>query len=292
MEIFKKKNRFRLLSHIILVIVTVMIAIPFYILFVASLTDNDWAIVNGFTFWPKKWSLVAYQYLLSQLKMFGKAYLITICVTVSGVVISVTITAMCAYMLAQRDLPGRNIITFFIIFTMLFNGGMVASYINYTQVFHLKNTYLAYLIPNYLCSAMNIILVRSYYMSAIPHELLESARIDGASEMKCFIRIVLPLSKPILATIALLTGIMYWNDWQNGAYYINDNSMLGIQNILNNINNNTSYMNYLARGAGGTPPTITMRLAIAVIGILPLMIAYPFFQKYFVKGITLGAVKG
>lgn len=169
---------------------------------------------------------------------------------------------------------------------------MVASYINYTQVFHLKNTYLAYLIPNYLCNAMNILLIRSYYLSSIPHELLESARIDGASEMKCFVKIVLPLSKPILATIALLNGIIYWNDWQNGAYYINDNSMLGIQNILNNINNNTSYMNYLARGSGGTPPTITMRLAIAVIGILPLMIAYPFFQKYFVKGITLGAVKG
>ena len=138
---------------------------------------------------------------------------------------------------------------------------------------------------------MNIILIRSYFLSAIPIELLESARIDGASEMKCFIKIVLPLSKPILATVALLTGIVYWNDWQNGAYYINDNSMMGIQNILNSINNNSSYMNYLTQGSGSTP-TITMRLAIAVIGILPLMIAYPFFQKYFVKGITLGAVKG
>ena len=174
---------------------------------------------------------------------------------------------------------------------MLFNGGMVASYVNYTQVFHLKNSYLAYLIPNLVTSAYTIMLVRSYYQGSIPEELYESARIDGASEFRTFIKIALPLSKPILATIGLMQGIAYWNDWQNGTYYISDQSKWGIMNVLNSINNSASYISQLSAETGSTPQT-TMRLAIAVVGILPLMCAYPFFQKYFVKGITMGSVKG
>lgn len=288
---FKKKNRFLLLSHVVLILVTICVLIPFWLLFVASFTDNAWAVKNGFTFFPAQWSMDAYRYLLAKLNVFGKAYMITICVTVSGVVLSLLLTVPCAYMLSQKDLPGKGIITFLLVFTMLFSGGMVASYINYTQVFHLKNSYLAYVIPNFLCGAMNIMLVKSYFASSIPEALMDSARIDGASEFGGFIKIAVPLAKPIIATIALMTGIMYWNDWSNGAYYISDTGMLGIQNILNSINNSTSYMNYLA-GGSGSAPTTTMRLAIAVIGVLPLMIAYPFFQQYFVKGITLGAVKG
>lgn len=291
MGIFKKKNRFLLLSHIIMILMTIAVITPFWILFAASLTDEKWAIANGFQLIPKEWSILAYKYVFMRWQTFGKAYLITICVTFTGVLLCLAVTAPCAYMLSKKQLPGRSIITFVLVFTMLFNGGMVASYVNYTQIFHLKNSYLAYIIPNLVTSAYTIILVRTYFQESIPEELYESARIDGASEFRTFLRIALPLAKPILATVGLMQGIAYWNDWQNGTYYISDYSKWGIMNVLNSINNSASYLSQLSAETAAAPQT-TMRLAIAVIGILPLMLAYPFFQKYFVKGITMGSVKG
>ena len=290
--ILQKRNRFLLLSHIILILMSIGVLLPFWILIAASLTDETWAIKNGFAVIPKEWSTLAYKYVFVRWQTFGKAYLITIIVTVVGVSLCLIVTAGCAYMLSRRNLPGRNIITFFIVFTMLFNGGMVASYINYTQIFHLKNSYLAYIIPNMITNGFTIVLMRGYFQSSIPEELLESARLDGASEIRCFFQIVLPLSKPIMATVALMQGILFWNDWMNGTYYISDYSKWGIMNVLNSINNSSSYLSDLTMGAGTGVPTTTMRLAIAVIGILPVLCAYPFFQKYFVKGITMGAIKG
>ncbi len=291
MTIFKKKNRFLLLSNIIMILVSIAVIVPFWILFAASFTDETWAVQHGFSLIPGKWSTLAYQYVLTRWQTFGKAYLITICVTLCGVILCLCVTAPCAYMLSKRNLYGRGIITFLFVVTMLFNGGMVASYVNYTQIFHLKNSYLAYVIPNLVTSAFTIMLVKGYYQGSVPEELYESAKIDGASEFRCFLKIALPLSKPILATVALMQGIAYWNDWQNGTYYINDYAKWGIMNVLNSINNSASYLSQLTTQSEGVP-TITMRLAIAVIGILPLMCAYPFFQKYFVKGITMGSVKG
>lgn len=291
MKMFKKKNRFLLLSNIIMILFSLAVIIPFWILFAASFTDENWAVKHGFSLIPGEWSTLAYQYVLSRWETFGKAYVITICVTVCGVFLCLVVTAPCAYMLSKKQLMGRRVISFLLIFTMLFNGGMVASYVNYTQIFHLKNSYLAYVIPNLVTSAYTIMLVRSYFQGSIPEELYESARIDGASEFSCFRRIAIPLAKPILATIALMQGIAYWNDWQNGTYYISDYAKWGIMNVLNSINNSTSYLSTLTTQSEGVPTT-TMRLAIAVIGILPLMCAYPFFQKYFVKGITMGSVKG
>lgn len=291
MKIFKKQNRFLLLSHIIMIIMSIMVILPFWILFAASFTDEAWAVNHGFSVFPAEWSIRAYQYLMLRWQTFGKAYLITICVTACGVLLCLAVTAPCAYMLSKRSLPGRNVISFLLIFTMLFNGGIIASYVNYTQIFHMKNSYLAYVIPNLVTSAYTIMLVRSYFQGSIPEELYESARIDGASEFRCFLRIALPLAKPILATIALMQGIAYWNDWQNGTYYISDYAKWGIMNVLNSINNSASYLSQLTTSSEAAP-TVTMRLAIAVIGILPLMCAYPFFQKYFVKGITMGSVKG
>lgn len=291
MKIFKKKNRFLLLSHIIMIIVSIMVILPFWILFAASFTDEAWAVKHGFSVIPGEWSIRAYQFVMMRWQSFGKAYLITICVTFCGVLLCLAVTAPCAYMLSKRSLPGRNMISFLLLFTMLFNGGMIASYVNYTQVFHMKNSYLAYVIPNLVTSAYTIMLVRFYFQGSIPEELYESARIDGASEFRCFWRIAIPLAKPILATIALMQGIAYWNDWQNGTYYISDYGKWGIMNVLNSINNSASYLSQLTTQSEAAP-TITMRLAIAVIGILPLICAYPFFQKYFVKGITMGSVKG
>ena len=287
----KSSKRFLVLSHVMLIILSVFLAAPFVLLIISSFTEESTAVKYGYTFFPKMLSLDAYRYIFSNIGMFGKAFLITICVTVTGVIVSLLLSSMMAYVLSRKGIPGGRILNFFVVFTMLFNGGLVATYLNYVQVFHIKNTYLALLIPNLLCNAFSIMMIKNYFQSSIPEELLEAARIDGASEMKIFLKIVIPLSKPILATVALIVGLAYWNDWQNGLYYLDNTAMHGIQNVLNDMNSNAKYLMQFGTG-GATVPTTTVRMAIAVVGILPVLCVYPFFQDYFAKGITAGAVKG
>ncbi len=284
-------KKFLALSHVVLIIVSVMAVLPFWVLIMASFTDEATAMSTGYRLLPKKWSLEAYRYLLSEWHMFGRGYLITAAVTVAGVVICIIVTLMFSYMLSKEDLPFKKFFNLYVIVTMLFNGGLVSTYIMYTNTFHIKDTFFALLVPNLLTNAFSIIMVRTYFQHNIPMELLEAAQIDGASEYRIFFSIVMPLSKPIIATLGLLVGVNYWNDWQNGMYYLNDSNMYGIQNILNAINENSKYL--MQGGGGGTVmPTETVRMAAAMLGILPILIVYPFFQDYFVKGITMGAVKG
>lgn len=287
----QRHKKFLALSHVVLIIVSVFAILPFWMLITASLSDETLAVQHGYKLIPEQWSLTAYKYLLSKWQMFGKGYLITLVVTVVGVVLCVLITMMFAYMLSRPNLPCEKLFMLFIIFPMLFNGGLVATYIMYAQTFHIKNTLFALLVPNLITNSFYIIMVRNYFKSNIPIELIEAARIDGTSEVGIFFKIVMPLSKPIMATLALLSGVAYWNDWQNGMYYLDDQNLYGIQNILNAVNESTKY---LMQGAGNAAqmPTETARMAAAVIGIIPILIVYPFFQEYFVKGITMGAVKG
>lgn len=287
-----KKNNLLISSHIILIFISICVVAPFLLLIIASFTDESTAVKYGYSFLPKAWSLEAYRYVLQNWQLYGKAYLITICVTVAGVVLGVLISAGMGYTLSRPDVPGSKILLGYVMFTMLFNGGLVATYVNYVQVIGIKNTYFALLIPNLLCKAFAIVLLKNYFQFSIPDELNEAARIDGASEYGIFIRIILPLSKPIIATVALIVGLAYWNDWQNGMYYLDDMSMHGIQNILNNINNSAQYLTQFGSDVGASIPTTTARMAIAVIGIFPVLIVYPFFQEFFAKGITAGAVKG
>lgn len=179
---------------------------------------------------------------------------------------------------------------------MLFNGGLVPTYIMYVKTLHIKDTIWGLIFPGLLMSGFMVMLVRNYFENSIPEELYEAARIDGASEFYNFFHIALPLSVPILATVGLMSGISYWNDWQNGLYYLSNKSknLYTIQNILNNINENVAYLasNAQAGVSLSDIPTTTVRMAIAVVGILPIIIVYPFFQKYFAKGLTMGAVKG
>lgn len=288
----KKYRGFQALSHIVLILFSFMALLPFWILVTASFSDEATAVKNGFSLWPKQWSTDAYSYLMSKAAMFGRGYLITIIVTVVGVLLCVAITMMLGYMLSRPGIPGRKVVQFLVIFTMLFNGGLVATYIMYSTVFHIKNTLFALIVPNLLTNAFFITMVRNYFSSNIPNELLEAARIDGCSEYGIFFRIVMPLSKPIAATLGLMAGVAYWNDWQNGLYYLDDQNLYGIQNILNAINESNKYLMQAGGGGGGTMPTETARMAAAVIGIFPVLIAYFFFQNYFVKGLTMGSVKG
>lgn len=287
-----KKNRFLIICHAIMAFISVTMVVPFVLLIISSFTSETAAVKYGYSFIPKEWSIAAYQYVLKNWQLYGKAYLITICVTAAGIFFGVLFSALMGYVLSCKDVPGNKILMAYVMFTMLFNGGLVAAYINYVQVFHIKNTYWGLLIPNLLCKAFSIVMLKNYFQTSVPGELNEAARIDGASEFAIFFRIVAPLSKPILATVALITGLAYWNDWQNGLYFLDDPSMHGIQNILNNINSSAQYLMQFGSGVEGTIPTTTARMAVAVIGILPILLIYPFFQEFFAKGLTAGAVKG
>ncbi len=284
-------KKFLALSHTVLIIVSILAILPFWVLIMTSFTDEATAMSKGYKLIPLKWSTEAYRYLMERWQMFGRGYAITAIVTVLGVIFCVIITLMFSYMLSKNDLPFRGLFNFYVIFTMLFNGGLVSTYIMYTNTFHIKDTIFALLVPNLLTNAFYIIMVRNFFQQNIPLELIEAAQIDGASEYLIFFKLVMPLSKPIIATLGLLVGVNYWNDWQNGMYYLNDQKLYGIQNILNAINENSKYL--MQAGGGGTVmPTETVRMAAAMLGILPILIVYPFFQDYFVKGITMGAVKG
>ena len=287
-------------SNVFCTIVALMAILPFILLVMASFTDNEWAVANGFSFLPKELSLEAYRYIGVRWEMIGKAYLMTILVTVVGTAMSVIISTTFAYGISNTQIPGMKFFSFMLIFTMLFNGGLVASYYSYVKIFHIKDTIWALLIPGLMMNAFNVILIRNYFRNSIPPSLTEAARIDGASEFRIFLKIIMPLSKPIVATTGLLTALAYWNDWQNGMYYLSERGgghLYTIQIILNNINENIQVLAQNASmaasiGAGNVKfPSTTVRMAIAVIGILPIVIMYPFFQRYFVKGITLGGVK-
>lgn len=293
----KESRAVQLVANTILGIAALLALLPFLLLVVASLTDNTWAIANGFTFFPGKWSVEAYLYLANQWNVIGRAYFMSVLVTVVGTSLSMVITMLLAYGISNDEVPGHGIISFMVIFTMLFNGGLVSTYYSYTNVFGIKNTVWALIVPNLLLSAFNVILVKNYFRTSIPDSLLEAARIDGAGEFTILYKIVVPLSKPIMATIGLMTGLYYWNDWQNGLYYLTQRGggqYFTIQVVLNTINENINFL----RSNSGTAvtsitdmPSVTVRMAIVIIGIIPILIAYPFFQQYFVKGITLGGVK-
>ncbi len=291
----KDQKRWKVAAHIVMIIMSALAILPFLLLVISSFTDEAVALKNGYSYFPEAWSLESYKYLLDNADLFIKGYGMTILVTLIGTVVSIIITSLTAYVLSKRDLPGVKVLNFIVVFTMLFNGGLVATYITYVTIFNVKDTIWGLILPGLLMNAFNIMLVRNYFEHSIPEDIYESARIDGASELKIFVKLVLPLSVPILATVGLMTGIAYWNDWQNALYYINDKSLYTIQAILNAINESVAQLASLAGTSGISSadiPSTTIRMAIAVVGILPILILYPFFQKYFAKGLMAGAVKG
>ena len=216
-------------GHLIMTILTLLAIIPILLMFISSLTDNATLLQNGYSFLPEKWSTYAYEWVFtSSSSMVIKAYGMSFILTATGVVCSLALTTCLAYGLSKKGLPGRNVLTFLVFFTMLFNGGVVPSYMMWSQFFHLKNTIWALILPNYLITAFNIMLVKNYYQNSIPDALIEAAEIDGASELTIFWKIVFPLSTPVIATISLFTALKYWNDWVNALYYITKPQLYGI----------------------------------------------------------------
>ena len=292
----KQQRAFQIISHIILIGMTICMIAPLILLFSSSISSEQSLIVGGYSFLPKELSFSAYRYILNHGETVFRAYGITILTTVIGTMINVLFCSMLAYPLSLAKLPGRRFWMFFIFFTMLFNGGLVPTYLMFTGIFHIKNTLAAHIIPGgILVSAMNVLLIRTYIENTIPATLFEAAKVDGAGELLIYAKIVLPLGKPILVTMGLFSGLNYWNNWINGLYYVTDPKWYSIQNFLNKMITDAQFLLNNADFTGGAVvdiPTTSIRMAIAFVAMLPIILVYPFLQKYFAKGIALGAVKG
>ena len=287
---------FQILANCIVAVLVLYCMLPLLLLFSSSITEEQALIVDGYSFVPSAIDWSAYKYILIDSVQIVRGYGISAAVTLLGTVCNLTLTTLFAYPLSRRDLPGKTLIAFILFFTMLFNGGLVPSYIMWTQMFHIKNTFWALLVPNLMMNAFNVIMMRTYFTSNIPMELIDAAKIDGSGEYGILVRIILPMAKPILSTLALLVGLGYWNDWLNGLYYINQDRLYSIQVLLNRMLMDTQFLMSSAAQKLSVDtsqlPSTGIKMAIAVMGILPVLVVYPFLQKYLVQGITIGAVKG
>lgn len=290
---------FQVIAHVIMILLALFCLIPIVLLIVSSITSEKSLLTNGYSFLPSKIDFVAYKYLLlGDANKILRAYGVTLFVTVFGTTVNVIMTTLLAYPLSRKDLPGRNSLSFIIFFTMMFGGGLVPTYMMWTQVFSIKNTIWALIVPGLLLAPFNVIMMRTYFTTTVPEAIIEAARIDGASEMMVLRKVILPMSLPIMATIGLLVSLAYWNDWMNGFYYMNNDKYFSIQVLLNKMMMDVQYLQSAAAGginvgqAATKLPSTALRMAVAVLGALPMLIVYPFFQKYFVKGISIGGVKG
>ena len=293
----KGEKIFQVIIHIFLILLALCAVLPIWILVAGSITGEQELILSGYSFIPKTLSLDAYKYLFYKGADILRAYGITIFITIFGTAVSLLMTPLLAYPLSRKDFKARNIFAFLVFFTMLFNGGLVPQYIMWTTIFHIKDTYAALVLPNLLMTAFNIFLVRNYFTNSLPDALYEAAQLDGASELGIFARIVFPLATPVVATVGLFSGLAYWNSWTNALYYVQDPKYFGIQNLLMRIMKNIEYLRsgaseMAAEGQTVTLPGNAIRMALAFIGILPIIVIYPMLQKYFIKGVVVGAVKG
>lgn len=288
---------FRVCAHIVLSLLSLLVVIPLLLLVASSFSSEQLLLREGYSLWPKEFSFSAYEYLFKGAGNLFQSYGVTLLVTAVGTVAGLLMTMLLGYALSIEDLPFRKVISFLVFFTMLFNGGLVPTYMMYTNVFHIKNTIWALIVPYLLVNAFYVIIARSFFATSIPREVIEAARIDGAGEIKALFRVVLPMSLPIMATLGLMIGLAYWNNWTNGLYFITDNSLYSVQQLLTEMVNNMQAVQSgqfanLDPEAVRNLPSTALRMATAVMSVLPVIVIYPFFQKYFVKGITLGAVKG
>ncbi len=286
---------FRTFLLVIMILFVLASIFPFILLISSSLTSEVSLAQNGYSFYPGEFSMAAYEYIWSVKENILRAYGMSFLVTGVGTTISIVMTMLFAYPLSRKDLPGRKLLSFILFFTMLFNGGFVPTYLIYSKIFNISDTIWALIVPYLLMNAFFVIMVRTYINSNIPNEVIEAAMIDGAGELNILVKIVVPMSKPIVGTIALMSAIAYWNNWTNGIYFIQARrDLYGIQNYLNSILSNIAFLQSHSNPSFKITelPSVSIRMALAVIALLPILIAYPFFQKSFAKGITIGSVKG
>lgn len=281
--------------NIMFIIYSLVCIIPFLLVLAVSFTDEGSLISNGYKFIPKKISFYAYEYIFKGADALIRAYGITIFSTVVGTVLSLLVISMFAYPLSRKDFKYKKVFAMFVFITMIFNGGLVPWYMTYSKLLHLNNSIFIYIIPN-LMSAWYVIIMRTFFVTSIPDAVIESAKIDGAGEFRIFFSIVLKLALPGLATVALFTSVALWNDYWTPLVFIAKDKLYNLQYSMYITMNNAQYLaehaGDLARGKTASVPLESARMAMCIVAIGPIVAAYPFFQKYFVKGLTVGAVKG
>ena len=292
----KQLVREQIVPIIIVSLLCIAILYPFLMLVSASFSNEKDIIMHGFKLIPEHFDLAAYKVVFKNPKSIIDAYKVTITFSVVGTVLALLIRSSAAYALSSPKLRQKNKFSFYFYFTMLFNGGLVPSYILITQYLHLDDTIWVYILPT-LVSPWHVFMLRTFFNN-LPSSLHESMRLDGASEYTIFARLVLPLSKPAIATIALMTFLADWNNWNTAMLYINDQELISLQYLLQKIIRDVEFLRNNAQNVGGMDlsgaevPTTTMQMAMAMIAAGPVLVIFPFFQKYFVKGLTVGSVKG
>ncbi len=299
-NIFKKGYRYKILIHLFFILMCLTFVVP--MLLVISISFSSEASVTavgaGYSLIPKEFSLEAYQLAFANPKTVTYGYIVTISQSFLGTFLSCIVMGMVAYPLSRSNFAYKGVITFIVFFTMLFGGGMIPTYIVYTQFYGLRDNFLVYILPSLTGGAYYTLIVRTFFRG-LPESLFESAKIDGARELTIFFRIAVPLSKPVFATVAFMMLVAKWNDFQTSMIYITNQNLYTLQYLLQRILNEAQYLNGLMSnpipGVDATQfkqPAETLRYAMCVIAAGPMLLIFPFFQKYFATGLTIGAVKG
>lgn len=284
---------FKVLGYPLLSVFALVCVVPFLLIIASSLTSESYIIRNGYVLWPQEFSTAAYELIFKNPLKIIRAYGVTIFITITGTVLSVFINAMTGYVLQRKDFKWRNIFSFYFFFTTLFSGGLIPWYILCAKTLHLKNTIWVLIIPT-MVSVWYIILVKGF-MGSIPAEITESAKIDGAGDFCIFVKLILPLSKPVLATIGLFTALAYWNDWYMCMLFIDKKELYDLQYLLYQLMGSVKALREIASQTTvsvSSMPIESTKMALTVVATGPIILLYPFVQKYFVKGLTLGSVKG
>ena len=284
---------FYVICYVIVALVALVCLIPFILLISGSFTSEQWIRFHGFSLWPGEFSLEAYKIIFKTPEKIVRAYGVSIFITAVGTLDGLFLTSLTAYVISRKDAKYRNVLSFFFYFTTLFNGGMVSTYIFYIQYLHLKDNYLALILPG-VFNVFYLLIMRTF-VNNIPFALIESAKLDGAGEWRIYFTIILPLLKSGLATIGLFLALGYWNDWYNAMLYMNDEAKYPLQYMLYSVQQQTQALARIAAQAGiqvANLPSNSLKMAMAVVATGPIIIVYPFVQKYFISGITIGSVKG
>jgi len=281
-----------IIGYAVIGFIALFTVFPFIMLVVSSFSSEHYIINHGYSLFPGEFSIDAYRMIFNYPQKILNSYIVTVFVTVAGTVISLFLSSMAAYVMYRKEVKNRNVLALFIYFTTLFNGGLAPFYIIVSSIYRLKNS-LAVLLLIPMFNAMNILILRNFIKSSIPDSLNESAKIDGAGDFRIFLKIVLPLSKPALASIGLFTALNYWNDWWTPMMFVEREVLFPLQYrlylILSSVN---MAANVVQNATSVVLPQESLKLALTVVSTGPILLAYPFVQKYFVKGITLGSVKG
>ncbi|AWB43312.1 sugar ABC transporter permease [Paenibacillus sp. CAA11] len=291
----KYYRSFQVGAYLIITLIALLCLFPFLLIISASLTQNESIVRDGYHLLPQAWSLEGYRMVFRFPEQVLRAYGVTIMTTVLGTLGGLFLITMAGYVLQRKDFKYRNVFSFYIYFTTLFGGGLVPWYIMITKYLQLTDTYAVLILPG-LMTPFLVILMKNFIRSAVPEELIESAKIDGAGDFRIYYRIVLQLSMPGIATVGLFLALAYWNDWFTSSLFINDQSKFQLQYYLYNVMNAMQFVNQMGAGSGvslGTDiPTESTKMAMAIVVTGPILFLYPFVQRYFVKGLTIGAVKG